>query len=61
MNSLDRKELRYQRRKKRRENKLIINSDKYADVNKCFTFNTSDIGLYDYTVECNGNNEQCRD
>lgn len=39
MNSLDRKELRYQRRKKKRENKLIINSDKYADVNKCFTFN----------------------
>lgn len=39
MNSLERKELRYQRRKKKREDKLIINSDKYSDVNKCFTFN----------------------
>ena len=38
MNSLDRKELRYQRRKKKRENKLIINSDKYADVNNCYSF-----------------------
>ena len=51
MNSLDRKELRYQRRKKKRENKLIINSDKYADVNKCFTFNK----VYGYAKKCTRN------
>lgn len=51
MNSLDRKELRYQRMKKKRENKLIINSDKYADVNNCFVFSK----VYDYAKKCTRN------
>ena len=51
MNSLERKELRYQRRKRKREDKLIINSDKYADVNKCFTFNK----VYGYAKKCTRN------
>ena len=51
MNSLERKELRYQRRKKKREDKLITNSNKYADVNKCFTFNK----VYGYAKKCTRN------
>ena len=51
MNSLERKELRYQRRKKKREDKLIINSDKYADVNNCFVFSK----VYDYAKKCTRN------
>ena len=51
MNSLDRKELRYQRRKKKRENKLITNSNKYADVNNCFVFSK----VYDYAKKCTRN------
>ena len=51
MNSLERKELRYQRSKKKREDKLITNSNKYADVNKCFTFNK----VYGYAKKCTRN------
>ncbi len=51
MNSLERKELRYQRRKEKREDKLIINSNNYDDVNKCFTFNK----VYNYAKKCTRN------
>lgn len=51
MNSLERKELRYQRRKNKREDKLIINSDNYTDVNKCFTFQK----VYNYAKKCTKN------
>ena len=51
MNSLERKELRYQRRKKKREDKLITNSNKYADVNNCFVFSK----VYDYAKKCTRN------
>ncbi len=51
MNSLERKELRYQRRKNKREDKLIINSNNYADVNKCFTF----YKVYGYAKKCTRN------
>ena len=51
MNSLERKELKYQRRKKKREDKLITNSNKYADVNNCFVFSK----VYDYAKKCTRN------
>lgn len=38
MTSKERKELRYIRRKNKREKKNIIRSEKYSDVNNCFTF-----------------------
>ncbi len=38
MTSKERKELRYKRRKNKRDNKNIDRSKRYADVNNCFTF-----------------------
>lgn len=51
MNSRERKELRYLRRKAKREEKIIERSNKYADINRCFSF--SIVMKYSFKC-CNG-------
>lgn len=48
MNSKERKENRYLRRKEKREEKIIERSNKYADINKCFSFST----VMHYSFKC---------
>ncbi len=51
MNSKERKEKRYQRRKQKRENKIIERSNKYADINNAFCFHKA---MYYSNKCCNG-------
>lgn len=51
MNSKERKELRYQRRQKRRVAKILERSNMYADINKAFCFHK--VMYYSYKC-CNG-------
>lgn len=51
MNSRERKEKRYQRRKQKRENKIIERSNKYADIKTAFCFHKV---MYYSNKCCNG-------
>lgn len=51
MNSRERKELRYLRRKAKREDKIKRRSDLFADINRCFSF--SIVMKYSFKC-CNG-------
>lgn len=51
MTSKERKEIRYQRRKQKRENKILIKSNQFANIDKSFSFSNA---LYYADKCCNG-------